>query len=97
MTTPQCFEIISEEKLQLMATKNLIDLMRVYDYICPDYTYDCYWGNCKCQKACKALRREMAMRIYTILKTRPHIPNKAEAKKIRQERAAKRFKTTSAR
>jgi hypothetical protein len=96
MTTP-CFEIISEDKLNLMATKKLIDLMRFYDYNCPDYTHDCYWGNCKCQKACAALRREMVMRIYTILKTRPHIPNKAEAKKIRQERAAKKFKTISAR
>ena len=85
MTTP-CFRNIPTKELEAMATKNLIELMRYY-----------YWGSCQCKKECVELRRRMSMRIYEILKTRPHIPNKIEAKKLRQERAAKRFKTTSAR
>ena len=96
MITP-CYKNIPIKELETMATKNLIDLMRVYNYACPDYTHDCYWGNCQCQKECLELRKRMTERIYEILKTRPHIPNKAEAKKIRQERAAKKFKTISAR
>jgi len=96
MTTP-CYRNIPTKELETMATKNLIELMRHYERGDIDYTNDCYWGNCQCRKECIELRRRMSMRIYEILKTRPHIPNKIEAKKLRQERAAKRFKTTSAR
>lgn len=96
MTTP-CYRNIPTKELETMATKNLIELMRYYERGDIDYTNDCYWGNCQCRKECIELRRRMSMRIYEILKTRPHIPNKIEVKKLRQERAAKRFKTTSAR
>ena len=97
MTTITCYKNIPTKELETMATKNLIDLMRHYEHANIDFTDDCYWDECQCQKECLELRKRMTARIYEILKTRPHIPNKAEAKKIRQERAAKRFKTTSAR
>ena len=96
MTAP-CYRNIPTKELETMATKNLIGLMRYYDHNYNDSSCDCYWGNCQCQKECIELRKRMSMRIYEILKTRPHILNKIEAKKLRQERAAKRFKTTSAR
>lgn len=96
MTTP-CYKNIPTKELEMMATKNLIELMRYYDHNYNDSACDCYWGNCQCQKECVELRKRMSIRIYEILKTRPHIPNKIEAKKLRQERAAKRFKTVSAR
>lgn len=92
-----CYENISTKELEQMATKNLIALMRYYDNHYNNYEYDCYWGNCQCKAECLELRKRMSMRMYEILKTRPHIPNKIEAKKLRQQRAAKRFKTTSAR
>ena len=96
MTTP-CYELIEKEQLEKMSTVNLIRFMRYYDNHYNNSDYDCYWGNCQCKAECLELRKRMSMRIYEILKTRPHIPNKKEAKALRQQRAAKRFKTVSAR
>lgn len=75
MTAP-CYRNIPTKELETMATKNLIELMRYYERGDIDYSNDCYWDNCQCKKECTELRRRMSMRIYEILKTRPHIPNK---------------------
>lgn len=93
-----CYELIENEQLEKMSTVNLIHLMRAYEFgYYHDTSMDCYMGNCKCHEMCDKNRTVMVMRIYDILKTRPHIPNKKEAKVLRQQRAAKRFKTVSAR
>lgn len=93
-----CYELIEKGQLEKMSTVNLIHLMRAYEFgYYHDTSMDCYMGNCKCHEMCDKNRAVMVMRIYDILKTRPHIPNKKEAKALRQQRAAKRFKTVSAR
>ena len=97
MTEP-CYEMKETSELKAIPTKNLVNLMRYYEIGLNRWSYDCYeGGHCQCRKECQAIRTTMANKIREILNTRPHIPNKIEAKLIRQERAAKRFKTTSAR
>lgn len=91
--------MIEREELKQMATKPLIELMRDYDLgRYKDYYMDCVIGNrCACCAACHKNREMMVTRIYEILKTRPHLRNKKEAKALRQEQAAKRYKVNSTR
>lgn len=98
MTTP-CYKMIEVKELEQMATKKLIELMRDYDFNrYRDYDMDCVIGNhCACCAACHKNREMMVTRIYAILKTRPHLRNKKEAKALRQEQAAKRYKVNSTR
>lgn len=98
MNTP-CYKMIERKELEQMATKPLIELMRNYDFgRYRDYDMDCVIGNhCACYAACHKNREMMVIRIYEILKTRPHLRNKKEAKVLRQEQAAKRCKVNSTR
>lgn len=88
-----CVGIVrTNEELNKMSTVQLIRLMRTLDF---SLDYECY--ECHNLKECRALKKETVWQIYEILKTRPHIPRKNEARKLRQARAKNKFKTFSAR
>ena len=93
-----CFSMMSKAELEKLSTVQLIRLMRKVDFQFFGTDVDCgYNGFCQCEKACKKIRTDLVMTIYEILKSRPHIPNKIEAKKIRQLRATKKIKMVSRR
>ena len=91
--TETCYEAISKVDLEKMSTVQLIQFMRQLDI----YNTYCDDPLCHRTKECRKVRQNLVMEIYELLKTRPHILNKIEAKKIRQQRAAKKIKTVSAR
>lgn len=95
-----CYKLIAKSELEKMATVSLIRLMRAYEFRRYDdyYSMECLNEHrCQCEKECRQNILIMINRIYEILNTRPHIPNKKEARKLRQKRAKERFKTVSAR
>lgn len=97
MNKEWCFrEIVKREDFEKYSTAQLINKMRELDFSfeCGAYTDS---SNCPHYEHCKANNQLNILTIYDILKTRPHIPNKIESKKIRQERAKHKIKTTSAR
>lgn len=96
MTEP-CYKELPIEELKQKSTIQLINLMRTMEFNYSSSDCDCYWNYCQCEKRCKGIRTLNIYNIYKILKTRPHIPNKKEARILRQQRAKKRFKAISAR
>lgn len=97
MNKPYCFkEIVKKEVFEKYSTVQLINGMRERDFSfnCEEYMYA---SNCPYYEHCKANNQFNILTIYDILKTRPHIPNKIESKKIRQYRAKHKIKMTSPR
>ena len=93
-----CFnEIIDRKVYEKMPTLQLIREMRRLDYNfeCGEYIYA--ESNCPNYQHCRANRQLNIMTMHDILKTRPHIPNTPESKKIRQYRAKYKIKMTSPR
>jgi hypothetical protein len=83
MNKEWCFkEIVKREDFEKYSTAQLINKMRELDFFfeCGEYTYS---SNCPHYKHCKANNQLNILTIYDILKTRPHLPNKIESKKIR--------------
>lgn len=98
MTTP-CYQRISKEEMEQKSTKTLLRLLNFYrrSPYEMDWESDCNGGVCKCRKECQAIKEMNMNDVYAVLATRPHIPNKQEARVIRQKRAREGLKMNSAR
>lgn len=92
-----CHRVYTEQELKSYSTHTLI---RILHHITGLYTYykespvgEC--TDCKDYKECwKKLEEERILneiRLRKELATRPHIPNKKESRKIRQDRAKYRY------
>lgn len=96
-----CHKLYTEQELKTFSTHTLIkklrDITELYYYdkaenkctICKDYK--------KCWEKFKEEKILNEIRIRKELATRPHIPDKKQSKKIRQDRAKYKYRSKSIR